>query len=135
MTATNQSDATALTENAFNLIKTPKHIKIIFPQTLQNVKNGESGGLINFQLWVPTWKPIACPFPAPACFWGDLVLGSSVGHPLDRFWPPLRHLWSDFVAFWLDFNNNVAPQLEDSRTTHITTHTFKKTSKNLKTLY
>ena len=34
--------------------------------------------------------------PTPACLFGALVFRTSAGHPLDRFWRPWGHPWSDF---------------------------------------
>ncbi len=55
------------------------------------------------------------------------------GTPLDQFWPPLRHPWSDFVDFLQDSRSKIYPKFKYSRTTNSTNHTFKKTSKDSQT--
>ena len=50
--------------------------------------------------------------------------------PLDRFWPPLGHPWSDCVTFLKDFGSKFTPNFKDSKATNVTNHTFKKTSKD-----
>ena len=55
------------------------------------------------------------------------------GTPLDQFWPPLGHPWSDFVDFLQDFRSKSGPKFKDSRATNSTNHTFKKTSKDSQT--
>ena len=55
------------------------------------------------------------------------------GVPLDQFWPPLGHPWSEFVDFLQDFKSKIGPKFKDSRATNGTSHTFKKTSKDSQT--
>ena len=38
----------------------------------------------------------------PSCFFG-----TSEGHPLDRFWPPLGHPWSDFLDFLINCRSSL----------------------------
>jgi hypothetical protein len=43
----------------------------------------------------PILEPFALDFPPVKRLFGDLVFGTSAGHPWDRFWPPQGHAWSD----------------------------------------
>ena len=49
--------------------------------------------------WNPIWDPFTLGLPTVENLFCDLVFGSSAGHPLDRFWPPLWHPWSDVLHF------------------------------------
>ena len=55
------------------------------------------------------------------------------GTPLDQFWPPLGHPWSDFVDSLQVFRSKIGRKFKDSRATNSTNHTFKKTSKDSQT--
>ena len=65
------------------------------------------------------------------CFY-DLFFGTSGGTPLDRFRPPLRHPWSDFLVLGVNVRSKSAPKFKDSRATNCTNHTFNKTGKDAK---
>ena len=65
-----------------------------------------------------------------AFFARPLVRNLWKGTPLDRFWYPLGHPWSDFIDLLEDFRSKSAPNFKDSRATNGTNHTLKKTSKD-----
>ena len=73
----------------------------------------------------PIWDPFAWLFPAVARFVRNLFFRTS------GVYPP----WSDCVDCLEDFGSRFAPKIKDSRATHGTNHTFKKTSKDSKKRY
>lgn len=82
---------------------------------------------------VPFWNQLRCSFQGGRVFFATCFSEPLGGTPLDQFWPPLGHPWSDFVDFLQDFRSKIGPKFKDSRATNSTNHTFKKTSKDSQT--
>jgi hypothetical protein len=86
------------------------------------------------RIWFPFWSLLHGSFPLWRVFFVATCFSEPLGGtPLDQFWPPLGHPWSDFVDFLQDFRSKIGPKVKDSRATNSTNHTFKKTSKDSQT--
>ena len=91
--------------------------------------------IANLAIWGPILEPVAWLIPAVARFFCDLFFGTSGGTPLDQFWPPLGHPWSDLVDSLQDFRSKIGPKFKDSKKQIAPTKPSKKQARIPKQLY
>ena len=87
------------------------------PKNIAETHRNKIKNMIHFQIWVPIWEQVSCPFPTPACLYGDLVFGTFAGHPLDRFWSLPGNPRSDVPHSLNELRSHFALNVKDFKAT------------------
>ena len=70
--------------------------------------------MTKLRYWVPFWSHLLELLPGSEPLGGDLAFGTSAGHPLYRFRPPLSHPLSNVLYFKDNSKAHFAPNVKDS---------------------